>query len=392
MNDTRSTLRAGAAAMLLVMLLAGCDTIAPGTVDLAATAQAGAGAGAWGGPDTPPHAEVVMMSQNLYLGGDLNVVAAEPNPQMIPVRVAQLYGTIVASDPAARMDAVAEEIARVRPALVGLQEVSTFYVQAPGDNLPGGAGTPATDVTFDFLELLLDALADDGLVYNVASRSDNADVELPATTNGQTFFDVRYRDADVILALDGPDVATGASFDDEFKVLLTIPIGGAPVTFVRGYQWVEATVDGLDFTFFNTHLETGAAPPIQIAQGDELRALIDATAGPVVLAGDLNSDAGGGSTPTYATLTQTLTDAIGRPPHFAAPTCCQAADLRNPASQLTERIDFLLFRGFDRIRRTETLLDSPGDRVPTTGGMIWPSDHAGVAVELVYNLRRRRPV
>ena len=383
-------LRTLAAAALLTLLVTGCDSTAPAGAALVATPLSDARPG-WGGPDTPPLAEVSLMSQNLYLGGDLNVVAAEPNPQMIPVRVAQLYGTIVASMPGDRMAAIAEEIARVRPALVGLQEVSTFFVQVPGDNLPGGANTPATEVTYDFLELLLDALADEGLTYVVASRNDNADVELPATSDGQSFFDVRYRDADVVLALSDPDVTTGASADGSYQVLLTVPIGGQPVTFVRGFQWVDATVDGYSFRFFNTHLETAAAPPIQVAQGNELKAMIDATAGAVVLAGDLNSDADGGSTPTYATITESLTDIFANAPQAPAPTCCQAADLRNATSQHDERIDFLLFRGFDRVRRTDTVLDEPGDRIPTSAGVIWPSDHAGVVGQLIYNLRRVRP-
>ena len=101
---------------------------------------------------------VRVMSQNLYLGADLFLVANEQDPNMIPVRVAQLYGSVQASDPAARMAAVAAEIARVNPDLVGLQEVTTYYVQSPGDNLPGAANTTATTVTFDFLQLLLDAL------------------------------------------------------------------------------------------------------------------------------------------------------------------------------------------------------------------------------------------
>jgi endonuclease/exonuclease/phosphatase family metal-dependent hydrolase len=375
-------------ALLLALAVAGCDAAAPG--QFASTSAATAeGRRGWGGPDTPPLAEVALMSQNLYLGGDLNVVAAEPNPQMIPVRVAQLYGTIVASVPAERMAAIADEIARVRPALVGLQEVSTYYVQIPGDNLPGMPNTPATQVTYDFLDLLLDALADRGLAYDVASRSDNSDVELPATTDGQNFFDVRYRDADVILALDDADVATGANDDGHYTVLLTIPVGGQPVTFVRAWQWVDATVDGRSFRFFNTHLETAAAPPVQIAQGAELKAMIDATPGAVVLAGDLNSDADGGSTPVYATMTQSLTDVFARPPQSARPTCCQAADLRNPVSTHDERIDFLLYRGFDRVGRTETVLDD--NRVSTTAGLLWASDHGGVAALLIYNLRRARP-
>jgi endonuclease/exonuclease/phosphatase family metal-dependent hydrolase len=347
-----STLKGAASALAFVVLLAGCDS---------------------GSSET---AEVRVMSQNLYLGADLNTVAAEPNPQMIPVRVAQFYGAVQATNPAERMAAIASEIARVRPALVGLQEVSTYYVQTPGDNLPGAPNTQATTVTYDFLDLLLDALAAEGESYVVVSRSDNSDVELPATANGTAFFDVRYRDADVILARS--DVSTTGAVDGQFSTLLTVPVGGVNQTFIRGYQSVRATVDGLSFTFFNTHLETEAAAPIQIAQGTQLRGLVDATVGPVVLVGDLNSDAGGTTTSTYATITGGLTDAFGS--GAGTPTCCQSPAVVNTTSEHDTRIDLILFRGFESVGETETLFDDPSDRTPSGR---WPSDHAGVWAELV---------
>ena len=314
-------------------------------------------------------ASVRVMTQNLYLGADLFRVALEPNPQLIPVRVAELYGSIQASDPAARMGAIAAEIARVQPDLVGLQEVSTYAIQMPGDNLPGQAGTPATTVTVDFLDLLMDALAAEGADYRVVSVSNNADVELPATTNGTSFFDVRYRDADVILARAG--VTTGTPTEQTYRALLTQPVGGVPQTFTRGYQTVSATVDGLAFTFINTHLEVGgAAEVIQVQQASELIPVLSATSGPVILVGDINSDANAAGT-SYQTLTVPLDDAFAA---GTAATCCQAPDLRNAASTLATRIDVVLTRGFEGSAGGEVVLDAPSDRV----GGLWPSDHAGV--------------
>ena len=342
--------RVSLALCILAVAVAGCDSEGTGTT-----------------------ADVRVMSQNLYLGADLFLVANEPNPQLVPVRVAELYGSVQASDPAARMAAVAAEIARVDPALVGLQEVSTYAVQMPGDNLPGGAGTPATQVTFDFLELLLDALADQGADYRVVSRSDNSDVELPATTDGTTFFDVRYQDADVILAR--CDVEVSNAQEQSFRTLLTIPVGGVNQTFVRGYQSVDATVDGLDLTFFNTHLEVGGpAEPIQVLQASELVPVLQAAGARVILVGDINSD-GNAAGASYQTLTGSFDDAFST---GAAATCCQAADLGNATSQLQTRIDVVLFRGFEAVTEAEVVLDEPADRV----GGLWPSDHAGVWAEL----------
>ena len=345
----------------------------------------------WGGPDTPALAEVTVMSQNLYLGGDLfTLLSPECQLPALLGCVAQLYSDIVGSDFSARAESIADEIARIQPALVGLQEVSTYYVQAPGDNHTA-TPTQATAVTIDFLQTLLDALADRGLAYQAVAVNDNADVELPATTDGVNFFDVRYRDADVVLARVDPDVQIGATTGTAFQALLTLPVGGQPQTFVRGYQTVQATVDGYAFTFVNTHLEVGGnAAPVQEAQAAELKAAIDATAGAVVLVGDLNSNADGSSTASYGLITQSLDDVYDQRHLRAGPTCCQAADLLNLRSELDRRIDFVLYRGFDTARRAETILDEQRDRVSTARGLLWPSDHAGVAAQLIQNLRRTR--
>ncbi|MDT0631892.1 endonuclease/exonuclease/phosphatase family protein [Rubrivirga sp. S365] len=327
------------------------------------------------GDDDASGAEVRVMSQNLYLGGDLFTVTAETDAQRVPLRVAELYATIEASDPAARMAAIAAEIADIEPDLVGLQEVATYAVQTPADNLPGGAATAATDVTYDLLDLLLDALAAEGASYTVAARSDNADVEFPATADGRTFFDVRYRDADVILARSG--VETSGATATVFQAILTVPVGGVEQAFVRSYQSVRATVDGATFAFFNTHLEVGGpAGPVQEAQGAELAAAVARVPSPLVLVGDLNSDAGGTGTATYGIVTRVLDDAAGA--GAGTPTCCQDADLRNDASDLSTRIDLVLTRGF-QVEAFETVLDEPADRI----GDLWPSDHAGVWADLV---------
>ena len=399
-------------AVVCGVALTSCDTVGDeeGQVVAPAPDEAASRSGRaygtrWAGPDTPALAEVPVMSQNLYLGGDLfqlldeDCTSTAANPLALPVCVDQLYDQIVASDFGARAESIADEIARVRPALVGLQEVTTYYVQHPGDQLPdvidGRPATQATEVAIDFLDLLLRALAERDLDYMAVSINQNSDVELPAFDGG-ALYDVRYRDADVVLALDDPDVATGATVERTFGALVTIPISGTPQTFVRGYQTVDATVDGFSFTFVNTHLEVGGnAGPVQEAQASELDAAIGAIGGPVVLVGDLNSEADDSGTGSYALLTEALDDVYDRPNLRAKPTCCQAAHLQNSTSELDKRIDFVLYQGFDRVKKAETVLDEPGDRVESEIGsevrLLWPSDHAGVAALLIYNLRRTRP-
>lgn len=385
---------------VLFLAFSACDSADPSLAAASASPQAAGEISAlssrWAGPDTPALAEVAVMTQNLYLGGNLfqlldpSCALTPQNPVPFLVCVDRLYGQIVASDFETRAEAIADEIARVRPALVGLQEVSTYYVQSPGDNLPGGANTPATEVTIDFLDILLDALAERGLTYAAVSVSQNSDVELPAL--GATgIYDVRYQDADVVLALNDPDVSVGATAEYRFGTLFSINVGGTEQTFIRGYQTVEATVDGLSFTFVNTHLEVGQQAAVQEAQAAELAAALARISGPLVLVGDLNSPADGSGTRTYAMIKGLLSDVYDRPNLRAMPTCCQASNLLNPVSRLDQRIDFVLYRGFDRVQKAETVLDEVSDRILSGGRLLWPSDHAGVAALLIYNLRRARP-
>jgi len=351
-------------------------------------------------PDHGPanFARVSVMSQNLYLGGpifrlveDPACQATEQNPIAPALCADQIYGQIVASDFAARAEAIADEIADARPALVGLQEVSTFYTQTPADNFPNGPNTPAEDVSIDFLDLLLDALADRGLAYSAVSANLNLDLELPATPDGQTFYDVRYQDEDVVLALEDPDITTGATSEVTFATLFEFTVAGTPLMLGRGYQTVEAMVDGHAFTFVNTHLEIAEIAPIRDAQAAELDAAIQTTDGSVILVGDLNATPEETGTAPYAVLTASLTDVFDRPNLEPRPTCCQAPDLRNEDSALDKRIDYVLYRDFHFVRSAETVLDEPDDRVESGGQLLWPSDHAGVRARLVHNPRRGGP-
>ena len=339
-------------------------------------------ASSWGcdsGGDDGPSGEVVVMSQNLYLGGDIFRLVEEEDPNRIPLVVADLYANALASDFPARAEAIADAIKAADPHLIGLQEVTTYSTQSPSDYVTGTTTPNATDITVDFLEILLDALDARGLSYRVASRSDNADVELPATTDGRAFFDVRYQDADVILARS--DVQTSGAVEDAYQALVTVQVGGVDQTFVRGYQSVTATVGDFTFTHVNTHLEVGGEAAIaQQFQAAELVTVIGAIDGPVAFTGDINSEADGSGTNSYAQLAGGLTDAgVG-----SGPTCCQASDLRNASSSLRTRIDFVMHRGFEGVAGYDVVLDDAASRVTSGGELLWASDHAGVIATLEY--------
>jgi len=370
-----------AALTLAAVLLGGCVDAAPI-----------AGPARYAGPtlrtDLPPAGArgMTVLTRNLAVGADLTPFASAPAAQ-VPFLAAQTWATVQASNFPARAQALAREIAETRPHLVGLQEVEIVRTQLPGDAAFGGT-IPAATVIYDFLALLLDELAARGLGYVPVAVQQNFESELPAFVSFDplTFLDVRLTDRDVILAR--ADVPVANSAGANFTAALPVSVAGTTLLFLRGWTSVEATVGGMTFRFVNTHLEA-EGDAFQAAQAAELLAVLADEPLPVVLVGDFNSAADGSGTPTYELIASAgYTDAWSESHARAAGyTCCQAADLRNAVSTLSERIDIIFVRdGFASGSvgilggvHVDVLGEMPGDR---TASGLWPSDHAGVVATL----------
>src|SRR5262249_59946237 len=68
------------------------------------------------------HATLEVMTQNLFMGTDFpEIRAAQTFPEFLEA-VTATFENVLATRPAERMAAVAREIARLKPDLVGLQE------------------------------------------------------------------------------------------------------------------------------------------------------------------------------------------------------------------------------------------------------------------------------
>lgn len=327
---------------------------------------------------------VTVLSRNLYLGAEIASILTATSALEVAQRAGASWQQVLDSDVPGRAAAWADEIEAARPHLVGLQEAATFWRQAPGDFL-GGNPSPAVDLEFDFVALLLAELAARGTPYNVVAAGDAMHIELPML-RGTEFEDIRMLLRDVILAradVDTRDARTGS-----YVTKLNISVAGLPLSIPRGWASVDATVAGRDVHFVTTHLEA-FHPLVQEAQAVELTAVLADRSRPTVLVGDLNSRADGSGTGSYAIVTgagfaDAWTAANG---DAAGYTCCQASDLRNAESQLSHRIDFVLVR--DAFWQSQPPIvgdvrawlvgEEPADRLP---GGLWPSDHAGVAAAL----------
>jgi hypothetical protein len=106
----------------------------------------------------------------------------------------------------------------------------------------------------------------------------------------------------------------------------------------------------------------------------------------VILAGDFNSRAGGGGTPTYSNLIGAgFKDAWSvTHPGELGNTWGHDEDLLNNRVNLTQRLDLVLFRdgnvGGLCASDADIVGDELSDRIRASG--LWPSDHAGVVATL----------
>lgn len=324
--------------------------------------------------------ELRVMTRNLYLGADIFKVTEAQNTAEIVARVTEAWQTVQATDFPERAKRLAAEIQAADPHVVGLQEVSLYRLQSPGD-LPGFV--PAQDTAQDFLALLMGELDALGLSYDVVVQSTNADVEMPMLDAQGGQDDIRMTDRDVVLVrsdLSWANPAT-AQYTDRYVVV----VGGAlPVPFFRSWTAADVTVEGRTFHFVNTHLETQVDPAAQEAQGLQLISLLEDETLPTVLVGDFNSRADGTGTATYGRFTQAgWEDAWSLGGSGDGFTCCNADDLMNTTVDLDERIDlvFLSPGDFD-VMGVDVVGNALADRTPDG---LWPSDHAGVVATLRLN-------
>jgi hypothetical protein len=311
---------------------------------------------------------LVVMTQNMDEGTDYQALAAATGVPAFLAAVTQTYQDIAATDPAVRAMAMAHEIAAQQPALIGLQEASTVRT---------GPSPPALTVSSDLLQSLLTDLGNLGLHYQAVAVSPRLDAEAPSTLG----FDVRLTTRDAILArTDLPGFSVTNPQSQSFATQLAVPTPVGTISFDRGWSSVDATLDGQTFRFIDTHLDTGAAAPIQLAQVKELLAGADTSGLPAVYVGDFNTSANDPTDPTFATYQALSTSGLidtwtAANPGNPGDTCCQAPDLMNPVSQLNQRGDLILASaGFTPISAS-LLGNDPADR---TSSGLWPSDHAGV--------------
>jgi hypothetical protein len=345
---------------------------------------------------------ITVMSQNLYLGVNLDVLLTAETPADVLVGFQQLV-TSNAFDAAnpdfgpRRLRDVAWQIVAESPHLVGLQEVTTYEFEF----------ADASTSTLDFIAVIkgwLDAFFLMGLTPYQWTPIVNPLVETPSLTLPLPSGDltVTHHDAGAILVRSDVGIL-GAPVLETFEAVETFSVFGIDFPFWRGYEAVTVSVEGRELVFVNTHLEVQRFEATQLAQAEELIEFMDAQSLPVVAVGDFNSAANHDApeeqtSGSYHLLRQAgFADVWLRQSHsVGGVTCCQAGDLTNADSELTQRLDLVLARwgpaGFAGQADMEVVGEESTDQISFTALdpftlstlplTLWPSDHAGVVATL----------
>lgn len=320
--------------------------------------------------------KLTLMTQNLYQGADLRPLASATTPTEFLIAVAAAFNRTQATAFQERAESIADEIKQSSPDLIGLQEAVLIRTQVPAD----GPATPATTVAYDFIQILLAKLDERGLHYRTAVVQKGSDIEVPGLfTSGR--MDIRLTDRDAILVReDLSDFTISNAQSGQYAAKSTLPTPFGAVGVPRAWASVDLKFnDGNSGRIISTHLEP-LSPSVQVSQASELLSGPANTRLPLALIGDFNSNADGTGTQTYANLVAAgFRDAWAIMGLSGGLTCCQDADLLNPQSKLTQRIDLVLFNGNFKIQDIQVIGDSTEDR---TSSGLWPSDHAGLVSKL----------
>ena len=335
---------------------------------------------------------LIVMTRNIYVGGNVDRVIEASDPSQIPVLAAMTFQEMQSTNFCVRAEALADEIARSQPHVIGLQEISMIRYQTPGDAVDGGT-TPAEYILFDYLDILMQALDNRNLDYSIVGSIENADVEVPMVVSpppNLAFDDVRLTDFDVLLARH--DVTTSNVVAKNYQSVLSLP--GTPIVIPRGYVAADAKVGHKTYRIVNTHLEPFSIPGMpnyKLEQALELLADLQDVMLPTVILGDLNTAPGELVYDVFAS--NGFIDAWTRnqvQPEIPGYTSGHDSDLRNDVVDLNRRIDLILVRsnvGVNGIHNIGPVFswvvgDELEDRIPIlyngVQSLIWPSDHAGV--------------
>jgi endonuclease/exonuclease/phosphatase family metal-dependent hydrolase len=343
----------------------------------------------------PKSVPVKVMTRNIFLGADLSPGLEASGVEEFIAGAGEIFREVDETNFPLRAKGLAGEVKQKQPDLIGLQEVALWRtgpvnVDAALNNAP-----VATEVRYDFLEILRDELKAKGLKYKVAVVKEEFDFEGPADTdddpttgpifgadlNGRlTMRDVILvnKDSKVDAKLKNPQSGT-------YSNLFTPVVGGlVPVPVTRGWTAGDVTVSKgkgknelkRKFRFVNTHFEAfddeTEVPSIRSLQASQVVAE-PASAKRTILLGDFNSDVPGVQ-PGDEQAFQTILDAGFERRATSNPLSCCVSDLfTSPPLEFDHQVDHVVS---NMGKKAKLVNSSVTGREQVNG--IYNSDHAGV--------------
>lgn len=319
-------------------------------------------------PSLESEGTLKVMTYNMYVGAGYVGVTDPDYPDFLQA-ITNLILDTTASDPTARAQAIARQIAAVRPHLVSLQEVATWSIGPSPDNLT---------LEFDFLQLLLQALSDQGAQYTPVGTLTHFNVTMPSTLGyvGNTW-------RVVVLARAGlkPEDFSftnvqAAPWSAPCTWVVPIPALGIWLPFPRGWVSTDVSYRGKQFGFIAAHLDSRSTSK-NICQGLELLNGPANTALPVIVAADLNCDLSNPSDPKYPTCVNFLN--AGFTDAWSAANPFEPGYTKD-LPVMTMRGDYVMARGRFKAQAAALLGEEyPADMATPS---LWPSNHCGVAARL----------
>jgi endonuclease/exonuclease/phosphatase family metal-dependent hydrolase len=322
-----------------------------------------------------------VMTYNVFVGTEYAGVT-DPDLAVFLQAATNMVLDIRASDPPGRAQAVARQIAAYSPHLVSLQEVFALSTGPTKDNLT---------LEFDYLQLLLQALADQGMQYTPVASLTTWDATVPSTLG---FVRNTWRVAVIARADLKPEHLSftnvqAASWTATLVVrlraldgrsdLCPVPLrpsdGACRMSMPRGWVSADVTYRGGQFRFIGGHLDSGS-PLLEIPQGLELLNGPANTALQVIVAADLNCDCSKPSDPFYPTCVNFSN--AGFIDAWSAANPFDAGYTRD-VPNMTRRSDYVMLRGPFAVQTAALVGEEPGDR---TASGLYASDHAGVVIKL----------
>lgn len=302
--------------------------------------------------------DLKIMTWNIYLGASLAPLNNTTKEQL-PFAVTEVFNQVEQTDFYERAKSIAKIIRDTEPDLIGLQEVADWSVKSC-----------CCEYNMNFLTILLKELCEMGLSYCVAAVNRDFSFSFP-DSKGRL---ISLVNRDVILFKKELPVDITNIQERNYKDNLVIQIGGEPFTLLRGYSTIDVRICNKKFRFVNTRLEASEdADEIRLNQTQQLLEEINNTSLPIFLSGSFSI--------LQDTLLYDLYTSAGYKDAWVIKgegpgyTAFQADNLLNPVSTLSERFEYIFFRGYSELQCVFTVGDNQRDRTPCG---LWPSDHAGI--------------